>query len=341
MPLFATGRTHNPFAADSPAQKRRRLQATEDVLTAAGFPEAAGFLNEVADIAGVGDQVVPESHRLGPPSSKARRSSNRMPRYRRSGRRGRRPKASKWFIRKTGSALLKLKPTKRFLDPVTEAVFPAGDATTRVLFISSPVSNIPTNTGAGGTENTDALWIKAIKVRGRIALDQTTNSIRCRMLVLWTNQFADLPVGWTTYGNTTTALTNPTQVAADLESNIRIFETTDAEETGQPSAPFVGNASGIDIIDNNYVRVLGGREWFLSQQHALNFINYDMYVPVNKKWQMMTELGDISTDQKRSHMDGNYYVIFQVFSNTNANNILVAQDVRMTNDIIVYFKELG
>lgn len=210
-----------------------------------------------------------------------------------------------------------------------------------MLHIASPVSNIPTSTGAGGTENTDALWIKAIKVRGRIALDQTTNSLRCRMLVLWTNQFADLPVGWTTYGNTTTALTNPTQVAADLESNIRIFETTDAEETGQPSAPFVGNASGIDIIDNNYVRVLGGREWFLSQQHLLNFINYDMYIPINKKWQMMTELGDISTDQKRSHMDGNYYVIFQVFSNTNANNILVAQDVRMTNDIIVYFKELG
>lgn len=333
--------------SSSPSQKKQRLDFISDALTAVGQPEAAGYVEGVSDFIDElgGDQLVPAAlSGIAPPSSKGRVSSSQMGRYRRSGRRrrrGRRSKASPWFTKKTGSALLKLKPTKRFLDATSETTFSAGDGTSRTLYIAAPVANIPTNTHASGTENTDELWIKAIKIRGRISLDQTTNSIRCRMLVLWSKQFADLPTSWTVYGNTTTALTNPTQTAADLEGNLRIFETSDAEELAAPNTPYTGNVSGIDIIDNNLVKVLGGREWFLSQQHLLNFINFDLYVPINRKWKMYTEFGEISsTDQKRSHTHGNYYVIFQVFSNTNANNILAAQDVLMTNDMIVYFKTL-
>ena len=336
------GRTYNPYAFDTPAQKRRRLDATADLATSLGLPEVGGFLEEAADlIDATGDQLVPQDHRLGSTSRAVRSGSRRMPRSRRfTRRRRRRGKASRAFTKKTGSALLKLKPTNRFLSAFNESNFTAGDGTTRRLYIYAPVSNIPVSTGTSGFENTETLWLKAIKVRGRLSLDQTTNSIRCRMLVIWTNQFADLPDGWTTYDSATTALTNPTQAAADLESNIRIFETSDAEETGQPSAPFVGNATGIDIIDTQLVTVLGGREWFLSTQHLLNFINFDMYVPINRKWRMHTEFGSLGTDQKRSHQHGNYYVIFQVFSNSNANNILAAQDVLMVGDVIAYFKPL-
>ena len=67
----------------------------------------------------------------------------------------------------------------------------------------------------------------------------------------------DLPAGFTTYGSTTTALTNPTQTAADGETNIRIFESSPAEIAGQPSADYVGNASGIDLVDNDFAFLCG------------------------------------------------------------------------------------
>lgn len=340
MPLFATGRTHNPFAADSPAAKRRRLQATEDVLTAAGFPEAAGLINEVADLVdNSGDQVVPGS--LGPPSSKDQRSSGparvsrNRPRMARRFRRRRR----KTFKQKVGRALLGFTETKRVLDSVTQTTFAAGDGTTRVLFIANPIAQLLQGT-TGATIDGDAFWIKSVLLRGRISLDQTTNSLRVRVLLIKSRQFADLPAGFTTYGNTTTSLTNPTQVAADGETNVRIFETTDAEETGQPSAPFVGNASGIDIIDRDLVRVIGGREFFLSQQHLLNFQNVQIYVPINQKFKLYSEIGAVPTDQIRTVDGYNYYWIMQVFSNSNANNILVAQDILGTFDIVTYFKDI-
>lgn len=338
MPLFGSGRTYNPYASDSPAAKRRRLHEAEGVLTATGFPEIAGALETVADVF-EGDQVVPGSSFRALPSSgrglSTRRPNKAMPFRRRRWRRRRR----RTFNSKVGSALLKFAETKREVDSVAQQTFSAGDGITRVLYIASPVGNILQGTGGDGHVG-DAMWIKAIWVRGRISLDQTTNSLRVRILVISTQQFADLPTGFTTYGNTTTATTNPAQTAADQESNIRIFETSAAELAAQPSAPYVGNASGIDIIDSDLIRVHGGREYFLSQQHLLNFQNVDIFVPINKKWRNYSEFDVDVTDQMRSFKDRNYYVILQVFSNSNANNILAAQDILGTFDLITYFKDI-
>jgi len=328
----------------SQVQKKQRLDFIGDVLTAAGQPEAAGYVEGLSDVLNSGDQVVPQAFSRGPPrlSSGARRSSRRgrvsrrMPRTKRwrSKRRRRRT-----FNQKGGSALLKFIEPRRNLDPLTEATYTSGDGTTRVLYINNPLNNIAQGT-SGNDVTGDSLWIKSIWVRGRISLDQTTNSLRVRILVIRTRQYADLPAGFTIYGNTTTDLTNPTQNATEMASNIRIFETNDAEEAGQPSAPFVGNASGIDIIESNLVKVVGGREYFLSQQHLLNFQNVDIYVPINKKWTRYSEFGDADTDGNKQRLNFNYYVIMQVFSNSNANNILAAQDILGTFDIITYFKDI-
>ncbi|UDN67471.1 capsid protein [robinz virus RP_404] len=257
-------------------------------------------------------------------------------RFRRSRRRRRHRRT---FNQKVGRAMLKFAETKRLLDPVTQATFTCGDGTSRTLYIANPVANLTQGT-SGDDISGNTFWIKALWLRGRISLDQTTNSLRVRILLIKSRQFADLPPGFTTYGNTTTVLTNPTQTAADGETNLRIFETTDAEEAGQPSAPFVGNASGIDIIDNDLVHVLGGKEFFLSTQHLLNFQNVDIYVPVNQKFKIYSEIGATPTDQLRTVDGYNYYWILQVFSNSNANNILVAQDILGTFDIITYHKEI-
>jgi len=232
-----------------------------------------------------------------------------------------------------------MKETKRQLDSIAQATFSAGDGTTRTLYINSPIGNISQGT-SGDDAIGDKLWIKALWLRGRISLDQTTNTLRVRILCIATHQFADLPLGWTTYGNTTTATTNPTQTSADGETNIRIFETSAAEIAGQPSAPYVGNASGIDIIDSDLVRVVGGREYVLGTDNANYFQNVDIYVPLNRPVFNYSEFDAPPTDQLRSFKSMNYFWIMQVFSNSNANNILVAQDVLGTFDSITYFKNM-
>ena len=235
--------------------------------------------------------------------------------------------------------MLKFAETKRLVDGISESTLTAGNGTTRNLYIANPVAQLTQGT-SGDDIVGNSFWLKACLLRGRISLDVATNSLRVRMLLIKTRQFADLPPGFTTYLNTTTSLTNPTQVPGDGETNIRIFETSDAEETGQPSAPFVGNASGVDIIDKDLVKVVGGREFFLSTQHLLNFQNFHIYIPINQKFTVYSEFGSAPTDQLRTVDGYNYYWIVQVFSNSNANNIAVAQDVLMIADIITYTKEI-
>lgn len=327
----------NYGTSESAASKKRKLSLLEDVALAVDQPEVAGLIEGVNDSLG-DSQFDPESF-LGASSSQAVRSStmaraSRMSRRRRFGRRRR-----KTFRSKVGSAILRFKETRRFLDSVGQGFFQAGDGTSRTLYIASPLGQI-----TQGTEGQDfsgnQIWVKKFWLRGRLAIDQITNSLRVRILLIATHQFADLPAGFTTYGNTTTAITNPTQDPAQGETNIQIFETSAAEFGGQPSSPYVGNASGIDIIDNDYVKVLGGKEYFFGTQQLGFFRNVDVKVNINRKWKAASAADVAQTDQLRSFRNMNYYWILQVFSNTNANNILAAQDLLGTFDIVTYFKDI-
>lgn len=330
-------------AHDDTQDKKRRLDAAADLALAADQPELAGFIEGVSNLPG--DQIVPSdlfTSQAAPSSqatgSRSGRSRARMPKFSRR-RKWNRRRRRRTFNSKVGSALLKFTETKRQIDSVTQANFSAGDGTTRVLYIAAPISQLTQGT-SGDDIVGDNFWIKAMWLRGRISLDQTTNSLRVRICLLRTHQYADLGVGFTTYGNTTTGTTNPTQDVLKQESNIRMFETSAAEEAGQPSAPYVGNSSGIDIFDNDYVTVIGGREYFLSQQHLLNFQNVDIFIPINKKHRGQSDFDAAPADQLRTYRDFNYYWVVQVFSNSNANNILVAQDILGTFDIVTYVKEI-
>jgi len=258
---------------------------------------------------------------------------------RRGWRRRRRRGPSRKFARGVRSVMLRTLETKRSLVSVTQATFTAGDGTTRVLYIANPIAQIlQDSTQEGMTGN--KIYVDSIWLRGRIALDQTTNTLKVRIMCIKTHQFADLPVGWTTYGNTTTALTNPTQTAADGEQNVWMFESSAAEIAAQPSAPYVGNASGIDILDRDYVDVVATREYWMSPDKTAPFVDVDFYVPVKKFWKSAANFATAPADQLRSFQQDNYYFVMQIFSNSNANNILAAQDVLGTFDIVAYFKDV-
>jgi len=333
---FGKGRRGISFPSESSASKRRRLDEIEDGLIAAGQPEVAGLIEGAADLFS-GDQLVPQSVRQVFSSRRPARGSRRQRQKR--FKMARRMRRSKGFKSRVKSVILSMKEGQRILDSVSQATFTCGDGTTRVLYIADPLSTL--TTGSDGNQMAgNEIWLKGLWMRGRIALDQTTNTLKVRIMLLKTRQFADLPAGFTTYGNTTTALTNPTQVAEDGEANIAIFESTPAEITGQPSARYVGNASGIDIVDNDYVTVIAAREYWMSPDKTLPFKDVDVYVPINRRWKKQSDFDEGETDQIRTFKGWNYYWVMQVFSNTNANNILAAQDIVGTFDIITYFKEL-
>lgn len=324
------------YTPDNPAKRRRLEEASnfvEDVALAAGQPEIAGAVDSATHLLEAGPSAFPAAR-----SSVGTRSGLRRARMPFMSRRRRRWKR-KPFASKVRSVVLNMNETKRFLDSVAQATFSAGDGTTRVLYIASPVGNLTQGT-TGDDIVGDKIFIKGLWLRGRIAIDQTTNSLRVRILCIGTRQFADLPLGFTTYGNTTTGSTNPTQDPNGGESNILLFETSAAELAGQPSAPYVGNASGIDIIESDTIKVLGGREFFLGTDNANMFKNIDIYVPINRFWTRASDVDTSPADQLRSFKNLNYYWIMQVFSNNNANNILAAQDILGTFDIITYFKDV-
>jgi len=333
---FGKGRRGISFPGESSASKRRRLDEIEDGLIAAGQPEVAGLIEGAADLFS-GDQLVPQSVRQAF-SSRRPTSGSRRPRQRRF-KMARRFRRRKGFKSKVKSVILSMKEGQRLIDSVSQATFTCGDGTTRVLYISDPLSTLTTGSDGNQMAGND-IWLKAFWLRGRIALDQTTNTLKVRLMLLKTRQFADLPAGFTTYGNTTTALTNPTQTAEDGERNIAIFESTPAEIAGQPSARYVGNSSGIDIVDNDNVTVIAAHEHWMSPDKTLPFKDVDMYVPINRRWKKQSDFDEGELDAPRSLKGWNYYWTLQVFSNTNANNILVAQDILGTFDIITYFKEL-
>jgi hypothetical protein len=337
------------------------LHDLEKPLEAIGLTEEAHLVEEVADLVDEAEEWYEEVTNPVPSLANNQQSTNqgltgavssrvhpgslgrrftrspKMARRFRRGRKGRRRRPT--FKRKVKGIILSMTETQRILDPVPQTTLSCGDGTTRTLYIANTVSQLingsDTNEVAGRT-----FWIKGLWMRGRVALDQTTNTLKIRIMCIATHQFADLPVGLTTYGNTTTALTNPTQAAAANATNIRMFETSAAEAAGQPSAAYVGNASGIDILDMDYVKVLRVQEIWMSPDKTLPFRDIDLYVPINRRWSFATDVDEGATDQLRSYRNMNYYWTIQVFSNSNANNILVAQDVLFTGDMIMYFKEL-
>jgi hypothetical protein len=340
-------------------RKRTRLHDLEKPLEAIGLTEEAHLVEEVADLVDEAEEwwdevtnPVPEApnNQLGTNQDSVRAVSSRvhpgnlgkgftritrMARRRFRGRRRGRRRPT--FRRKVKGVLLGMTETKRILDSVQQTTLSCGDGTTRVLYIANTVSQL-----INGSDNNEVdgntIWIKGLWLRGRVALDQTTNTLKIRIMCIATRQFADLPVGLTTYGNTTTAITNPAQ--APGLTNIRMFESDAAEIAAQPSAPYVGNASGIDILDTDYVKVLKVQEIWMSPDKTLPFRDVDLYVPINRRWSFQTDFDEGPADQLRSFRNMNYYWVIQVFSNSNANNILVAQDILFTGDMILYFKDI-
>jgi len=254
MPLFRTGRVFNPYAADSSASKKRRLEATGDLLTALGAPEVSGLLHEAADIVdSTGEQIVPESQlgKLSFPTRSSRESRRGMAsrmkfarnrRFKRRFKRKRQSENSRTFRR-----VVRWKESKQIvLEPAT-ATLTAGDGTTRTLRLFNPWQVLAQGDTSATREGSTifargfALSLFFADVAANAAnYEVVITYFKSPMLTDTTASLSLLDDRGLTYGNTTTATANPTQGTISGTVNLPMYDDT--------NEPFVGDdpASGLN-----------------------------------------------------------------------------------------------
>lgn len=313
----------NAFASDPPAAKRRRLEAAEDIALASGNPEAAGLIDELGDLfygEDGQDQVVPDSVQLtAVPRSRA------FSRVRYRGSRG-----SSMSARKIKRVLLNMIETKQHNELTNALAVASGDATTPVIYISNPISNI-----GQGTEGQDVvgqeLFLRGIRINGRVTNDETTD-VHFRIWVIKSPIFADLPGGFTQYNSTTTASTNPTQTATEFEFNIPQFDS--AATNGQ----FVGATGGRDIVDPDLAKVIFSREIHLRSQYNPTE-TFKFWVPINRMWSHTTISGVAPADQLRNFARGNYYICMKLIGTSAVQDIATTVTATVDLEATVFFKD--
>jgi len=332
-----------PFADDI-SLKRRRLDAAAEVLAASGNPEAAGAIEAVGNLfsgPSVNVRALGRTNRAAfsqasrAAFSKTSRMAFRRRKFSRRRWRGRRRRMP--FRARVKNVLLSLVEPQSNTDNYGEAVYTAGDATTKVLYIVNP----PAQLAVGDNDHNihgNTVWLKGIKVRGRVRNDESANVIKFSIWCIRTRQFADLPSTVTTYGNTTTFNTNPTQAAGN-ENNIRQWDII----SGTEPQVFVGDSSGVSKFDLDYVTVLAKRDITLraSTGDSTNtWREFGLWVPIRRMWSYDKDQDTTPGDQLRSIKGFNYYVCWQIYASDTAGNISAGNSVTAHIDATTYFKNV-
>lgn len=343
MPLFKSGRVWNPYAGDPSSTKRRRLEATEGLLNAVGLPEAAGFLEEAADLF-QGDQFVPNvtSHPrlLDHPSLRdsggrisSGRSSNRskrgMPGRRRAWK-GKRRKSEKARI---FSQVMRMCDTKQIDFNLHEFSLAPGDATGTSLLVKAPYQAVAQGSGPMNYGQSK-VFLRGIKIKATIMAIDPTNCIVELIFGRVKDQF-DTTVNGTvltnvgvTYNSTTTGVTNPTQTIPF--SNIPFYD--------EGAAPFNGT-SIITPINTDVVTVLKRRRWNFNTAgqeatHPLKIVN--MWLPINKFWRI-NEVEEVADLPATSAQDGNYFYTWRVFGGEDETSSTALAQIK--EDTTAFWKE--
>jgi len=328
------GRTYNPYAFDTPAEKRRRLDATADLATSIGLPEVGGFLEEAADlIDSTGDQVVPTALSL---KDSGKRSGGMGASRRRRGRRGRKGRKGRRSLRsKIFRGILRYKEKHHIKFGGIAQTLNFGDAISPVIRLYNPSQLVPSGTTeASYVGNT--FYLRGYRLRAFITAGAAISQ-NFTVCVRFFSSAAkcDCTTGGTltnnegiTYGNTTTTITNPTQ-SGNGEENIPMFDET--------TRPFTGlNPSS--VVNTDYVSTI--RAWYF------NFVNYgvattdvfktiDIWMPVNR----IVELESIESavSSPAAFLKGrNYYYSVQIYGQ---DPIAATTAATYTPTVTVYFRD--
>jgi len=252
-------------------------------------------------------------------------------RFRRRFRKGRRS-----FAKRVRRVILRTaEPRRRVNAQEFNLALAEGDGTTRIIHVQSPLSDL-----LQGDEDDrfdgNKVWIKGMALRGTFSMDLTTppaTSALVRLTLLWSKDQGDgFNSTFEPFGNTTTAITNPTQVPPNV--NPRFFMDT--------SVPFVG-AGMVAPFDTTRHKVI--RSFMIPVNPGGDVVDGDLsmptpfniYVPIRRNMQIEDALqGPIDTVPTR-YKNGTYWWVMQVIASplgTSSDTV-----VNMSYEHIIYFRD--
>jgi len=261
-----------------------------------------------------------------------RRRSRRTRRFRRKRSFGRRSFAKR--VKRVIFRTLERKVNVSTDPGFDEVAMAEGDGTTRVIYVHSPVSAMNHSDEEDGFHGNE-FWLKALSLRGQLSMDTTTppaTAAIVRFTLLWSkDQGSGFDTGFVSFGNTTTANTNPAQTAPNV--NPRFFMNT--------AVPFVGQGYVVPF-DTTRHKVI--RSWIVpvnpsgdSESGQLSMPTlFKLYVPIRKMMQIEDATQGPLTQPVR-FKNGTYWWVIQVI----ASNVGTSADpvVNMEVQALTYFRD--
>lgn len=236
------------------------------------------------------------------------RRSSRRPRRRRRHRRS-------TFRRRVLSAEISNAPGKKatFAQYLGQGL-QQGDATSRELVILSPWSSLTQGTSDGQFEG-NVIAPKGLSFRGTL-YNAAATEVLVRFAYFWSRSQQSMGVGGQIYASTTTATTNPAAVIAG-NTNPQIFD-----DVGAAVNKYVGSTYGsrfdntnIKLIKTHSIILKPGGDTAASKQFKFFFRH-------PRRLLKFQNIGEQSLAVAPNYpMNGNYYVIIQIFGAGGAANI--------------------
>jgi len=266
-----------------------------------------------------------------------RRTSRRRP------RRGRRLRKRRGFRSRGGFAKRVRRVIFRSLEKRVQVIedgtvatnLAEGDGTTRVIYVQAPISGMLHGDEEDRFQG-NQFWLKALSLRGQLTMDTTTppaTAAIVRITLLFSKDQGDgFQTGLTAFGNTTTAITNPTQVPPD--TNPRFFQNT--------AVPFVGlgYTAPFDVTRHKVIK-----SWIIPvnpsgdvEGSALALPTlFKCYVPIKRMMQVEDALqGPINGSNTRYKYGTYWWVVQCIAGNTGTSADTV---VTMRHQSMVYYRD--
>lgn len=252
--------------------------------------------------------------------------------------RGRRRFRRKGFARAVKRVLLRTAENKK-IDNVTAAsqTLANGDGISRIIYICNPPSELRQGIQAdqfiGGK-----VWLKGISLRGQVATSQAsdlTQGFLVRITLIKSKyNAAGMGTTFVTFGNTTTATTNPAQTAPF--ANPRIFESTGTLGFTGLGWVYPFDRTGVRVIKSFTLAVSPGGNGGTGVTNIPT--PFKLWFPINRMHTFQDPLeGDLSTVDVGGKW-GSYYLVVQAVSDTN--NISATVIGEMDYRITTYYRDV-
>jgi len=213
-----------------------------------------------------------------------------------------------------------------------------GDGTGRQLIIWSPLTNLTQGDGVGDF-NGRSIHPRGIQLKGSFGVPtggaQEYTDVYARWTLFWSRSQADYGVGGTVLTSSTTAAAAPVQVPPF--ANPRIFDAITFVYS-----PYVGDTFGSQF-DTTNIKVLATKTIHINPGATLNGVKlFKIFMRFPKRRLTWNDPGEQGlTTAPNFPLNGNYYLILQVFGPPGTGNVSATTIAIMDLEAHVYWKDVS